>query len=224
MIRFRYISILKDPNAIHSYVNEVLKKGYTILPDFLEDAYLEELEQYALDRKGGVPEGMMEMDTKSSEGTPMMRLARSTEFMDFFNEVYRARCEILGESFRPLDPQQQRVGLPFKDATGGAPTKQTEFHYDGAYVNTTVGIIEPPEGQGALHIFPNFRTKFPHPLLSKTASRLLRHVKFFRTLYGYDVVPSRRNTLCLFFGDRSFHGVEPITSGRRLILTINNHW
>jgi hypothetical protein len=222
MLTAHYKRILKDPAVIERYVDEVLRNGYALLPDFFELGYLIELEQFAATNRSDA--GMKGISLKSGDGTPMMRVARSEEFMDFFNAVYRARCAKEGKEYRPLDPLRQWVGLPFKDATGGAKTKQTEFHYDGAYVNATVGIIEPPEGQGELHMFPNFRMKFPHPLLSKVASRLLRHSKALRSLYGYVSVPSKRNTLCLFFGDRSFHGVEPITEGKRMILTINNHW
>ncbi len=218
-----YQTILKDRATIEGYVDAVLRDGYVLLPDFFEPAYLTELEQFAETNRTS-DDGMKGMSLKSGDGTPMMRVARSEEFMDFFNAVHRARCAREGKEYRPLDPFRQWVGLPFKDATGGAKTKQTEFHYDGAYVNATVGIIEPPKGQGELHMFPNFRMKFPHPLLSKIASRLLRHSKALRSLYGYVSVPSKRNTLCLFFGDRSFHGVEPITAGKRMILTINNHW
>lgn len=218
-----YKTILKDPAVIEQYVDAVLRDGYVLLPDFFEPGYLTELETFAVSSRTS-NDGAKGTSSKSGDGTPMMRVARSKEFMDFFTAVYRVRCAKEGKVYRPLDPLRQWVGLPFKDATGGAKTKRTEFHYDGAYVNVTVGIIEPPKGQGKLHMFPNFRKKFPHPLLSKIASRFLRHSKALRSLYGFVSVPSKRNTLCLFFGDRSFHGVEPITEGKRMILTINNHW
>lgn len=219
MISEKYIHAFKDEKRIREWVEAVLNDGYVLLPDFLEPTFIAEVEVFA--RKVTLGDVM---SSKSDDTTPMMRLARSEEFMSFFDTVYRVRCEILGDEYTPLDATWQRVGLPYKDATGGLSTKQTEFHYDGAYVNATIGIIEPPVGQGELHLFPNFRAKFAHPLLGKVIARLLRHSRILRSLYGYVRVPSRRNTLCLFFGDRSFHGVEPITSGKRMIITINSHW
>lgn len=219
MIAAEYHSAIGDTEKLRAYADMMLREGFVLLPNFLTPHFLSEVEQFAMrTRASGVA------SSKSDDTTPMMHLARSQEFMNLFDTVYRIRCERTGEAYVPLDRGKQRVGLPYKDATHGEPTRPTEFHYDGAYINATIGIIEPPPGQGALHLFPNFRTKFGHPLLARLMSRVLRHVRAAREMYGYTSVPSQRNTLCLFFGDRSFHGVEPITSGKRLILTINNHW
>ena len=32
------------------------------------------------------------------------------------------------------------------------------------------------------------------------------------------------HTMYIFFGDLSFHGVDPIKSGERVVVTINSHW
>lgn len=217
MISSKYLTEFANETQLRAYVAEVLQQGFVVLPDFLEAEFLGEIEGFArrVYETGG---GNVKRDD-----TPMMRLARSSEFMQFFDAVSRLRCETTGERYVPLRAEAQRAGIPYKDARGGAPTEQTHFHYDGAYVNATIGVVEPPAEQGALHLFPNFRTKFP-PFLAKIVSRVLRHSRMLRSLAGYVVVPVRRNALCLFFGDRSFHGVEPITAGERLIVTINNHW
>lgn len=219
MINQKYISEDEDEQKMREYARTILREGYLLLPNFLEAAFLNELEQFAERMRA-----QKEVSSKSDDGTPMMRLARSPEFMRLFDTIHRFRLEFEEKPYVPLSPERQRVGLPYKDATEGKETKQTEFHYDGAYINATIGIIEPPVGQGELHLFPNFRTKFSSSLMSKVVSRFLRHSKRLRSFYGYTHVPSKRNVLCLFFGDRSLHGVEPIMEGERLIVTINNHW
>jgi hypothetical protein len=55
-------------------------------------------------------------------------------------------------------------------------------------------------------------------------SRLLRHSAWLRKKFGYQIVPYKVGALNLFFGDLSFHGVEPLYKGERLVITINSHW
>jgi hypothetical protein len=162
------------------------------------------------------------MRISAPQGSVGYNLARSDDFFGFFQEVYRLRCERAGCAYKPLNVERQHVGFPYKDARDGKRTVETDYHYDGAYVNTTFTLKMPSVG-GELIAFPNIR-KNPRNFFARAFSRILRHSKFVREITPHIMVRSKPNDLCLFFGDRTFHGVEPIKSGERLLMTINNHW
>ena len=219
MINLQYPKVFEDDVKGREYGNQILRDGYVALPHFLTPSFFTEVEKFA----ERVCHGEVTV-SKSDKDTPMMQLAHSPECMRMFDAVYRLRCEAEGKPCTPLDPGRQRGGMPHMDAADGRAAKRTEFHYDGAYVNAIIGVIEPPAGQGALHLFPNLRSKFKNVFVGKVAARILRHLRFIRQLAGGVHIRPEKNVLYLFFGDRSFHVVEPITSGRRAVITLNSHW
>lgn len=220
MINPIYKDRVADAAWARELVDQVFLRGYVVLPDFLTPEYFAELKAFAEEHGYEIGDAMMTFS--KNEGTIGHTLARSPEFMTFYNTVYKARCEKEGKPYAPLDPQKQSVGYPYKDARNGKKTPETDYHYDGAYINTTIAIKMPPKG-GELIAFPNLRMN-PKSFWSRVFSRVLRHVPLARTVTPHVVAKTVPNDLCLFFGDRTFHGVEPITSGERLIITINNHW
>jgi len=195
-------------------VKEIWDRGYVMLPQFLSKEGFELLSTAA--------RALCNKKSADLEGSAGAELARSTEVMTIFNGLYKARCEKEGVGYVPIDPKKQMMGFPYKDARDGKKTKETEYHYDGAYVNATLAIVMPETG-GELIAFPNLRTS-KNALLIKIFSRALRHLPFLRQVVPHVIARSTPNDLCLFFGDRTFHGVEPIGSGERLIMTINAHW
>ncbi len=219
MINSLYLSQLSDESWFKGVVDGIFANGYVILPNFLTDEFFAEVKAFA--ETHGYEEGDMMSFSKQS-GTVGHTLARSPEFMQLFDGVYKARCEKTGVPFTPLRPERQSVGYPYKDARNGKRSHETEYHYDGAYVNATLGIKMPEKG-GELIAFPNIRTN-PKSFAARAYSRLLRHIPFLRKVIHHVTAKSKPNDLCLFFGDRTFHGVEPISSGERLIMTINSHW
>jgi hypothetical protein len=219
MISSTYQSKLGDAGWHRALVEEIFAKGYVILPEFLAPDFFSALRAYA--ETHGHEEGQDMMFSKHS-GTVGHTLAHSPEFMGFFDGLHKARCEKEGVAYKPLKVEAQRVGYPYKDARNGKKSFETEYHFDGAYVNATLAIKMPQEG-GELIAFPNIR-KSPHAFLARAYARLLRHIPFLRRTVHHVVARSKPNDLCIFFGDRTFHGVEPIASGERLIMTINNHW
>jgi len=115
--------------------------------------------------------------------------------------------------------------MPYKNASD-ATNKVTAFHYDGAYINLLFALTMPPhqgKGDGNLVLFPSLRERYS-PLLAKIISRLLGHSKGLRSLYGYSEVIYQIDAMHIFFGDISLHGVEPIKTGKRSVITINSHW
>lgn len=214
MIHERYKNKLTDEGWVRELVEEIFDRGYVMLPDFLDDESFAALTKVALERSNQKADQL--------KGTVAYELAHGDEIMRFYNTVYRIRCEKEGKPFVELDSRKQMLGFPYKDARDGKKTKETQYHYDGAYVNITLGIMMPPKG-GELIAFPNLR-KGRHPLLEKIFSRMLLHSRFMREFTPHIVARSKPNGLCLFFGDLTFHGVEPIVEGERLIMTINAHW
>ncbi len=62
-----------------------------------------------------------------SDGTPAMKVARSSEFMRVFDAIHKARCEIQNTPYRPLDPTWQAVSLPIK--TSGYRPRSDAFSF-----------------------------------------------------------------------------------------------
>ncbi len=220
MINQVYLGKIEDSAWLRQIVDEIFTKGYVVLSDFLEPAFFEEVKAYA--HSHGYEEGGMMTFSKQNDGTAGHRLARSHEFMALFQGLHAARCAKEGKECTPLNIERQTVGYPYKDARDGKRSHETEYHYDGAYVNTTLTFMMPEKG-GELIAFPNIRTN-PHSFMARAYSRLLRHLPFLRRVVPHIIARTKPNDLCVFFGDRTFHGVEPIAAGERLIMTINNHW
>lgn len=214
MINALYKDKLGDAGWVSKLVDEIFDRGYVLLPEFLDSESFAALQLLASER------GNQKAD--QLKGTIAYDLGHGEEIMRFYNTVHRIRCEREGKPYAALKIEKQTIGFPYKDARDGKKTKETEYHYDGAYVNITLGIKMPTKG-GELIAFPNLRPG-RYPLLEKIFSRVLRHSKFARNLTPHVIARSRPNDLCLFFGDLTFHGVEPIAEGERLIMTINAHW
>ncbi len=216
MINDLYLTKMSDAAWFRSLVDEIFAKGYVILPQFLTDPFFKEVT--AIAESEGSANARMDVTSK----TRAYDLAISPQFMALYNGLHKARCEKEGKSCTSLPKEKQKVGFPYKDARGGKRTEETDYHYDGAYVNATLAI-KMPENGGELIAFPNIRTN-PNSFTARAYSRFLRHIPFLRRMVYHITAKSKPNDLCLFFGDRTFHGVEPIQSGERLIMTINNHW
>lgn len=214
MINEIYEKKINDPLWVKGAIETILGQGYVVLEHFLTDAAFKELLHSA--------QGVGNKKTGVLKDSVAYRLAHSSEIMNFFQAIYKERCVQEGVPYEPLKESQQRVGFPYKDARDGKRTEETDYHFDGAYVNTTLALIMPPKG-GELIAFPNLRTK-RHSVSALILSHMMRYLPAFRRIMPHVVVRSKPNDLCLFFGDRMFHGVEPIGEGERLILTINNHW
>ncbi len=214
MINPLYRSQFVDSQWVSATVSTILKNGYVVLSDFLTPEAFLELKQSA-EGKGNKKTGVLK-DSFAFE------LAHAPVFFEMFQAIYKERCRQEGKEYIPLSEARQRIGFPYKDARDGKKTEETDYHYDGAYVNTTLAITMPPTG-GELIAFPNLRIS-QNSIVAYCLSRMLRYIPLSRRLFPHIVVRSKPNDLCLFFGDRTFHGVEPIEVGERLILTINNHW
>lgn len=216
MLNPKYFARLGDETWFRTLVDDIFAHGYIILPEFLTPEFFYEVT--AIGEAEGSANARMDVTSK----TRAYDLAVSPEFMALFNGLHKARCEKEAKPCLPLRADRQRVGFPYKDARDGKKSEETEYHYDGAYVNATLAIKMPEKG-GELIAFPNIRPN-PGSFAARAYSRLLRHLPFLRRLVYHVIAKSKPNDLCLFFGDRTFHGVEPIASGERLIMTINNHW
>lgn len=141
--------------------------------------------------------------------------------------LHETRRDIEGKKHLPLERSRQVVGFPYKDARGGATTVETDYHFDGAYLNLVLPIMLPPRGQHTrpdVELFPNLRKRFSPYVLSASIARLLRHFLWLRDWFGSTKVQYEVGTVIVFFGDVTFHGVPPILEGERLVMTVNSHW
>lgn len=216
MISQVYLSKLSDDAWADTLVSEIWSKGYSVVSNFLSPEGFSAMMDFA--RK----ENVGNKKTGVLKGTMGYEFGYSDEFMTLFNLMHKARCKKEGKEYTPLKREQQRIGFPYKDARDGKKTEETEYHYDGAFMNATLALVMPESG-GELIAFPNLR-RSRYAFVPRVYSRALMYLPFLRRIVPHTVAKTVPNDLCLFFGDRTFHGVEPIYAGERLIMTINNHW
>jgi hypothetical protein len=220
-ISHKYLDIFSNPNKTKVLTEEILDEGYALLPQFLAGDIFAQLKALGESRT------IINKKNDQLKGTLAHDLAYSDEIFSMCEVLHKARRDIEGRKQLPLDRARQVVGFPYKDARGGATTVETDYHFDGAYINLVLPIILPPRGAQArpdLELFPNLRQRYSPYLLSASIARLLRHFIRFRDWFGSTKVQYEVGTCILFFGDVTFHGVPPIVEGERLVMTVNSHW
>lgn len=217
MINETHKTAFQDAAYARGVAECICNEGYVLLPDFLNhntyEFFCKEVAEKGLQNKKG----------RELEGTLAWELGMSDEMLALFNAVYRGRCEVEDSEYHELTQRQQRVGLPYKKA-GEESKKETPFHYDGAYLNAVLALKLPEGGAGDLYVYPNARRYLGAGILGKLISRVFRHSALVRTVFPPKKVSYTENSLCLFFGDRTLHGVPPLSNGERLVMTINSHW
>lgn len=217
MISDTHKKVIHDRAYARECAMKVLEDGYCVCRNFLnEHSYeylLKEIKEKELQNKKG----------RELEGTLVWDLGISSEMLAFFDALHHARCEIEEKEYEALRMERQRVGLPYKN--GKEKNKvETPFHFDGAYVNAVLALTLPEDGKGDLFIYPNLRTRFGEGVFGKVIARVLRHSKALRMVWKPKQIAYEENALTIFFGDRTLHGVAPLSGGERLVMTINNHW
>ena len=220
MIRDTYKALFADKAQFTSLIREVVTKGYITLPHFFDD----ESEQKFLGLRDVI--GPKNLKGELLAGTFANEVRLSDEIFEMCELIYKTRCEVTGMKYTPLLREKQSVGIAYKNAQNTAQNKETEFHYDAAYINIVIPVQLPPKdegGDGDLIAFPNLRKKYPS-IVCSIISEVLRRSAWARKQFGFTTVSYSVGTLHLFFGDVSLHGVPPIRQGERMIMTINSHW
>lgn len=217
-----YVGIAKDEKLVEQIVTQVLAKGFYEVPHFLNGELFEKLQSIAKNSIQTIANKKNE-ELKNTDG---YQIVLSEDIFSLCDAIHKKRCEMTKEKYVPLRREKQTIGFPYKDARNFKKTEETEYHYDGAYVNLLVPILLPLEDttKGNLILFPNLRKKFSVKVFTSILSEILRWSKIARTLFGFTEVQYTPGNLYIFFGDVSLHGVQPITVGERLVLTINSHW
>ena len=230
MLNDTYQDVLTSDERATEVAKEILEKGHIELKDFLSPEAWQQLADFAAKQRenaiSGFSGGKRLGKGEDLKGTFGWEFGHSEEVKQFCQMVHNAREKLEGKEPTTLDPQKHLIGFPYKDARGGAKTVATPYHFDGAYINILIPIILPEDqikSGGNLTVFPNIRKKYG-VALSKFVCRGLRHSAFLRKVFGVQTVFYTVGSAHVFFGDISFHGVAPITSGERLVMTINSHW
>lgn len=217
----KYASIGSDAAHAAKLAREMLERGFVALPEFLNQEASEQLHALVADRSRAWDKN------EELKGTIAYDIAHSDEIVALSQALYDARCTITGEEPVVINEKDQVVGLPYKDSRDEKENKVTAYHYDATYINLLLPLVlpeKPGTNNGNLVLFPNLRNEKRPKIVSKVIARLLRHIPALRPLYGFADVHYEVDTMYLFFGDRCFHGVNPIQSGERLVMTINSHW
>lgn len=220
-INQKYLDIFTNPDKTKVLTQEILDKGYVQLPQFLSEHIFAQLKALGESRT------IINKKNEELKGTLAHDLAYSDEIFAMCEALHKARYDIEGKKCAPLERSRQVVGCPYKDARGGATTVETDYHFDGAYINCVLPIMLPPRGPHTrpdVELFPNLRKRFSPYVLSASIARLLRHFIWARDWFGSTKLQYEVGTIILFFGDVTFHGVPPILEGERLVMTVNSHW
>lgn len=213
------LDLINDEQKIEALTKEIIDNGFLAVPNFFDTETLAELHLMAADPRY--------QNKKMSElmETAIGTMGCSDEIILLSQKICDARSKITGKPKVVINKAKQAIGMPYKNASD-VTNVQTPFHYDGAYINLLFALTMPPhqgKGDGNLVLFPSIRERYS-PFMAKIVSRILRHSKLARTIYGYKEVIYTVDSMHIFFGDISFHGVEPIKSGERAVITINSHW
>jgi len=220
-INQKYLDIFTNPEKTKVLTREILDEGYVLLQQFLSEDIFAQLKALGESRT------IINKKNKELKGTLAHDLAYSDEIFSMCEVLHNARRAIEGKTPLPLERSRQVVGFPYKDARGGATTVETDYHFDGAYINLVLPVMLPPRGRHTrpdVELFPNLRKRFSPYVLSASIARLLRHFIWFRDWFGSTKVRYEVGTVIVFFGDVTFHGVPPIVEGERLVMTVNSHW
>lgn len=219
MLHQNIVDLLNDEARIKTLTQEILDNGFIRVSNFFDQETLATLHTIARDPN------FQNKKSEQLEGTIIATIGHSPEIVALSQKFHDARCTITGETRVVLDPAKQAIGMPYKNAANETNI-ETAYHYDGAYINLLFALQMPEKseaGNGNLILFPSLRRKFS-PTNAKLVSRVLRHSKIARNIYGYKEVIYQVDAMHIFFGDISFHGVDPIKSGERVVVTINSHW
>jgi len=215
MINSKYLSLIDDPLEIKHLAQRILHDGGIALPDFFDKTTGEHLMSYS---RSLTPENRYGITWNG--GTPAMQIARSPEFLRFFDAIHKARCDILHEPYRRLDATWQAVSLPVK--TSDSPHDQTPFHFDDSFINAVFAMKMPPIArEGNLMVYPNLRLRIKPLFFSRVVARLLRHSPLLRKIFRPREIQYVEGGLHLFFGDLTLHGVPALSRGERLTMTVN---
>lgn len=220
-INEKYLDIFIDSERTKDLTREILDRGYVQLPQFLSEDIFAQLKTLGASRT------IINKKNNELKGTLAYELAYSDELFSMCEALHRARHELEGRPHIPLDRSHQVVGFPYKDARNGATTVETDYHFDGAYLNLVLPILLPPRDQRVrpdVELYPNLRKRFSPYLLSASVARLLRHAAWSRDWFGSTKVRYEVGAIMVFFGDITFHGVPAIVEGERLVMTVNSHW
>jgi hypothetical protein len=215
LINRRYLALIENRAETQALARKILEEGGVALPDFFDQETTDRLMAYSRSLR---PDNRYSITWLS--GTPAMDVARSSEFMRFFDAIHQARCGILGEAYCPLDPSWQAVSLPVKTPESGRD--QTPFHFDDSFINAVFAMKMPTiSSEGNLMVYPNLRLRVKPLTLSRIIARALRHVSLARMFFRPREVSYVQGGLHVFFGDLTLHGVPALTHGERITLTIN---
>lgn len=217
-----YTGIAKNEKLVDEIVTQVLARGFYEIPHFLDGELFEKLQSIAQHSVQTIANKKNE-ELKNTEG---YQVVLSEDIFNLCDAIHKKRCEVTNQKYTPLSREKQTIGFPYKDARNFKKTEETEYHYGGAYVNFLIPFLLPTGDttKGNLILFPNLRKKFSIKIFTSIFSEILRWSKVARTLFGFTEVQYTPGNLYVFFGDVSLHGVQPITVGERLVLTINSHW
>jgi hypothetical protein len=206
---------------------ELDTKGTHCLEGFLQDSALKEIQSELLElEKQALPSdksGNRKYSVKGEmlAGTLIQKIAKSEYMADIANAILRPGNGLSDHLSSPVTTSEIYCGLNIMRGPGDI----TNFHFDDTALNMLIPIFLPhidgPK-RGQLKIYPNLRS-FRKNARDKWGIPAALRFKPLRQLFESRAqeIEYRLGNAYLFYGYRSFHGVEsPSAPGLRCVTNI----
>ncbi|WP_263261175.1 hypothetical protein [Pseudomonas sp. RIT-PI-S] len=202
-----------DPTSIALLVNDMDQHGHAVIEQAFSDQALDEMRQYVT-REAARHDGryFAYHGLKALAGSPMARLAASTELTATLDHLHRHATGTPAAS--------HEVFPVLRCVQGGSGARESNaFHYDATLLTVLVPIFIPEEGEqrGDLVMFPNLRPVRANVATNVLEKALLQNKVSRRVLSrGIEAGWFKPRTLTLvpgnlylFWGYRSLHANQP---------------
>jgi hypothetical protein len=217
-----YATLPSDRSALRSLRERLDRDGTCEIPGFLTPEARAQLKDEILMRESEARASTEGANRKAAikgealDQTIVGVLAKSTFMLDLVNGIL-GKFEDCGAVCVP--PISREEIIPGVNIMRG-PGDVTAFHFDGSYLNLIFPVVIPKiEGakRGQLVIYPNARG-FERSAWNRIVIPGLMRSRLTRKLFRRREIDYREDTIYLFYGARSLHGVEsPQESGFRCI-------
>lgn len=216
------LAMSDDPSRNMAYFEQILRNGYIEIESFYSQELFSELARIALSTD-------FDNQKSCSPGGDLRNLALNVTLVNLLRDLASLKLNY----FRDEQMSQAFSGETHMHIAkkGSAHIERSrlymDYHFDCSCVNAVLPLklpdrlTEPPTG---LHMYKNQRTTSRLGV----RARLLRYLinkypwsPLLKLLYPPAFIQYQINSLYIFFGDLSLHGVEPVSKGERVTMFIS---
>jgi len=199
-------------------VRNIFDSGYYEIKNFYSKEDIKKLYEFALH--------VDSTEVMRNFRHPAYKLAVNAKLKELLFGIAHEKCRIEPKLTRGSEfIQEENIGIGFhrKGPTfNNSKMAKNAYHYDDTFITGVMPFKLPPQpskGRG-LNVYRNLKKKFGMNFFAKVISRALGRSHTLRKVFKPYFIPYTENSLFLFFGDITLHGVEDCDSGDRVSLSI----